>query len=205
MISVLRLSHKKFLGVSAEIAGNEKKGVVMSKQTVNDVTIECLQGDIAKQNDMDAIVNAANAELRVGGGVAGAIHRAAGPGLEEECRPLAPISPGQAVITGAHNLPNRHVIHCLGPVYGVDKPSDRLLASCYRNALQLADQNNLNSIAFPAISSGAFGYPLEAAARVALKTVIEELPGLSSVKHIRFVLFAGSDSKVFEQILHELL
>ncbi|MFP4159386.1 MAG: macro domain-containing protein [Desulfobacterales bacterium] len=177
----------------------------MSKQTVNDVTIECLQGDIAKQNDMDAIVNAANAELRVGGGVAGAIHRAAGPGLEEECRPLAPISPGQAVITGAHNLPNRHVIHCLGPVYGVDKPSDRLLASCYRNALQLADQNNLNSIAFPAISSGAFGYPLEAAARVALKTVIEELPGLSSVKHIRFVLFAGSDSKVFEQILHELL
>ncbi|MFW5975422.1 MAG: macro domain-containing protein [Desulfosalsimonas sp.] len=177
----------------------------MSKQTVNGVTIECLQGDIAKQNDMDAIVNAANAELRVGGGVAGAIHRAAGPGLEEECRPLAPISPGQAVITGAHNLPNRHVIHCLGPVYGVDKPSDRLLASCYRNALQLADQNNLNSIAFPAISSGAFGYPLEAAARVALKTVIEELPGLSSVKHIRFVLFAGSDSKVFEQILHELL
>lgn len=177
----------------------------MSKQEVNGVTIECLQGDIAKQDDMDAIVNAANAQLLMGGGVAGAIHRAAGPGLEEECRPLAPISPGQAVVTGAHNLPNRNVIHCLGPVYGVDKPSDRLLASCYRNALQLAEQNNLNSIAFPAISSGAFGYPLEAAARVALKTLIEELPGLSSVKHIRFVLFAESDRKVYEQIIEELL
>ncbi|MCF8095488.1 MAG: macro domain-containing protein, partial [Desulfobacteraceae bacterium] len=95
----------------------------MSRKEANGGTIECVQGDIANQPDVDAIVNAANAELRPGGGVAGAIHRAAGPGLEEECRPLAPILPGQAVITGAHNLPNSHVIHCLGPVYGIDKPS----------------------------------------------------------------------------------
>lgn len=176
----------------------------MSRKEVNGGSIECVQGDIANQPEMDAIVNAANAELRIGGGVAGAIHRAAGPGLEEECRPLAPIRPGQAVITGAHNLPNSHVIHCLGPVYGMDKPSDRLLASCYRNALHLAEQNGLNSIAFPAISSGAFGYPLEAAARIAVKTILEELPELSSVGHIRFVLFSGSDLKVYERLLGEL-
>lgn len=177
----------------------------MSKKEISGITIECLQGNIADQPDMDAIVNAANAELRMGGGVAGAIHRAAGPALEEECRRLAPIRPGQAVITGAHNLPNQHVIHCLGPVYGVDKPSDRLLASCYRNALQLSDQNGLKSIAFPAISTGAFGYPLEAAARIALKTTLEEFAGLSSLGHIRFVLFGESDHKVYEQLLDELM
>ncbi len=123
-------------------------------------TIECVQGDIAAQPDLDAVVNAANAELRPGGGVAGALHRAAGPGLDEECRPLAPIAPGQAVITGAHNLPNRHVIHCLGPIYGQDEPADVLLAQCYRNALLLAEHEALTSIGFPALSTGAFGYPM---------------------------------------------
>ncbi|MFP4194631.1 MAG: macro domain-containing protein [Desulfosalsimonas sp.] len=177
----------------------------MSAKKIGGVTIECVQGNIADQPDMDAVANAANAELRIGGGVAGAIHRAAGPGLEEECRPLAPISPGEAVITGAHNLPNKHVIHCLGPVYGVDKPSDRLLASCYRNALQLAEEKGLESVAFPAISSGAFGYPFEAAARIAIKTVLDEIPELSSVKHIRFVLFGGSDTEVYEKVLGELV
>ncbi|MCF8111509.1 MAG: macro domain-containing protein [Desulfobacteraceae bacterium] len=177
----------------------------MSEKKVGGITIECIQGNIADQPDMDAVVNAANAELRIGGGVAGAIHRAAGPGLEEECRPLAPISPGQAVITGAHNLPNKHVIHCLGPVYSVDKPSDRLLASCYRNALQLAEEKGLESVAFPAISSGAFGYPFEAAARIAVKTVLEETPEFSSVKHIRFVLFGAPDKEVYEKVLDKLL
>ncbi|MFW6284585.1 MAG: macro domain-containing protein [Desulfosalsimonas sp.] len=166
-------------------------------------TVECVQGNIAGQPDMDAVVNAANAELLMGGGVAGAIHRAAGPGLEEECRPLAPIKPGQAVITGAHNLPNRHVIHCLGPVYGADNPSDELLAGCYRNALDLADQNGLQRIAFPAISTGAFGYPLEPAARIAVKTVLEQLPNLKSVNHVRFVLFGSADYRVYEQVLEE--
>lgn len=112
----------------------------------------------------------------MGGGAAGAIHRAAGPGLAEECRPLAPIRPGEAVITGAQNLPNRYVIHCLGPVYGVDEPADELLASSYRSALELAEQNQIRSVAFPAISTGAFGYPMEPAARVAFETPIHRLP-----------------------------
>jgi len=160
------------------------------RKELNDIIIECVQGNIVHQADMDAIVNAANARLRIGGGVAGAIHQAAGPGLERECRSLAPIRPGEAVISGAHNLPNRFVIHCLGPVYGVDEPSDTLLASCYREALQRAEENGVSSIAFPAISTGAFGYPMELAARVALKTVLDTLPELSSIKHVRFVLFS---------------
>lgn len=176
----------------------------MAKKDIQGKTVECVQGDIANQPDMDAVVNAANAELLMGGGVAGAIHRAAGPGLEEECRPLAPIEPGQAVITGAHNLPTRQVIHCLGPVYGRDNPSDQLLAACYRNALRLAEQNGLQTIAFPAISTGAFGYPLESAARIAIKTVLEQLPDLSSVQAVRFVLFSSADHQTHEQILEEM-
>jgi O-acetyl-ADP-ribose deacetylase len=176
----------------------------MTKRKRHGVTIECVQGNIANQPDMEAIVNAANAELRTGGGVAGAIHRAAGPGLEAECRPLAPIRPGQAVITGAHNLPNRHVIHCLGPVYGRDQPSEALLASCYRNALHLAEQNAIASIAFPAISTGIFGYPIDQAARVALKTIIDEAPRLSAVKHIRMVLFDAADQRLHAEVLEAL-
>ncbi|MGJ3257874.1 MAG: macro domain-containing protein [Alcanivorax sp.] len=102
----------------------------MTSRHFDSVTIETVQGDIANQPDLDAIVNAANAELRIGGGVAGAIHRAAGPGLEQECIPMGPIRPGEAVISSGHSLPNAHVIHCLGPVSGRDKPSDQLLHSC---------------------------------------------------------------------------
>ncbi|HED23918.1 MAG TPA: macro domain-containing protein [Firmicutes bacterium] len=162
------------------------------------VTVECVSGDIASQADLEAVVNAANARLRPGGGVAGAIHRAAGPGLDKECRPLAPIQPGQAVITGGHNLPNRHVIHCLGPVYGVDKPEKKLLADCYRSALRLAEENNVSSIAFPSISTGAFGYPMEAAAETAFQTIKEEITSLQKVKLIRFVLY-GSDALAVHQ------
>lgn len=176
----------------------------MTQRTIADVTIECLQGDIANQPDMDAIVNAANAQLRPGGGVAGAIHRAAGPGLDEECRPLAPIKPGQAVITSAHKLPNKQVIHCLGPIYGVDEPSDRLLADCYRNVLQLAEQHGLGSIAVPAISTGAFDFPLEAATRIALGVMAEETQKLKTLKWIRCVLFQPSDLEVYERVLDEI-
>lgn len=177
----------------------------MIRREYDGATIECVRGNIAAQGGIDAVVNAANSTLRTGGGVAGAIHRAAGPGLEAECRPLAPIRPGQAVITGGHNLPNRHVIHCLGPVYGQDEPADRLLASCYRNALALAERHGLGSIAFPAISTGVFGYPMEAAARVALRTVLDEIPKLSSVKRIRFVLYAAEDEAIHTRVLEELL
>jgi len=159
------------------------------------VTVECVTGDIVRQADMDAVVNAANAQLRIGGGVAGAIHRAAGPELDAECRPLAPIRPGEAVITGAGNLPNRHVIHTLGPVYGRDTPSDKLLAECYRNSLRRAEESRLNSVAFPAISTGAFGYPMREAAMVAMRSVAETVGELSSVRLIRFVL---TDRSVLE-------
>ena len=152
---------------------------------------------------MDAVVNAANAELRRGGGVAGAIHRAAGPGLEEEACALAPILPGQAVVTSAHGLPNQYVIHCLGPVYGRDEPAEGLLADCYTNALRLAEHRGVRSIAFPAISTGIFGYPIDAAAQVALKAVLKEVPRLSSVAHIRFVLFDEESRRRFEGILGE--
>lgn len=175
------------------------------KRKIQDITIECVRGNIAGQPDMDAIVNAANTELRIGGGVAGAIHRAAGPGLEEECRPLAPIRPGQAVITGGHRLPNRHVIHCLGPVYGHDEPSAELLADCYRHALRLAELHVIRSIAFPAISTGAFGYPMEAGVRVALKTILEKVPRMVSLRHIRFVLFDENDQQLVARLLEEMV
>lgn len=176
----------------------------MTKTTYHNVTIELIRGDIANQPDCDAVVNAANAQLRIGGGVAGAIHRAAGPELEEETRPLAPIEPGEAVITGGHNLPNPHVIHCLGPVYGRDKPSDTLLADCYRNALRLAEENELVVIGFPAISTGAFGYPMEDAAQVAMSTIRETIPELEYVSTIRFVLWGKQAMDVHEQTLNSI-
>lgn len=177
----------------------------MLKETVHGVLIECVQGDIASQPDMQAVVNAANAQLRPGGGVAGAIHRAAGPGLEDECRALAPINPGEAVISGAHNLPNEYVIHCLGPVYGKDEPADQLLADCYRNALQVAEENAITSIAFPSISTGIFGYPKQEAAQVAFKTLLNLLPDLNTLRHIRFVLFSAEDARLHAEVLKNIL
>ncbi len=172
-------------------------------KTISGIEIACIRGDIASQTGITAVVNAANAQLMMGGGVAGAIHRSAGPGLAEECRPLAPIKPGEAVITKGHNLPNQYVIHCLGPVYGVDKPEDTVLANCYRNALRLAEEHKVESIAFPAISTGAFGYPIKEAADVAFGTIIEYIPKLESVKRVRFVLYSGSDLEVHERILEK--
>lgn len=175
------------------------------ERVVDGVTIEVVRGDITSQGDVDAIVNAANAELATGGGVAGAIHRAAGPGLYEECRPLAPINPGQAVMTGGHDLPNRHVIHVLGPVYGSDKPEAELLAACYRNALEIAEENGVESVAFPAISTGAFGYPVEEATEIALRTVLESTQNLQHVRLVRFVLFDDEAVEVYEEVLSGLL
>lgn len=174
------------------------------RRQIGSVIIECAQGNIASQPDMAAVVNAANAQLMPGGGVAGALHRAAGPGLAEECRPLAPIRPGQAVITGGHNLPNRWVIHCLGPVYGRDEPAAALLADCYRNALKLADARKIESVAFPAISAGAFGYPPAEAAAVALGTVLDCAPRLNTVQHIRFVLFDAASLELYATALERL-
>lgn len=165
------------------------------------VRIICRQGDIVNQKDCEAVVNAANAQLTTGGGVAGAIHRAAGPELAKEARPMAPIKPGEAVITGGHELPNKFVIHCLGPVYGKDKPEDRLLSNCYSNALKLAEENNISSIAFPAISTGVFGYPIEEAASVAFDTILKMTAELKRVKKIVFVLHSIEDLQVHEKVL----
>jgi O-acetyl-ADP-ribose deacetylase (regulator of RNase III) len=174
------------------------------RRTVHGVAVECVQGDITSQHDVAAVVNAANAELRSGGGVAGAIHRAAGPELEREARQLAPIRPGETVITGGHDLPNRYVVHALGPVYGQDRPEAEILANCYRNSLALAEENEIDSVAFPAISTGIFGYPVEEAAEVALRTVVEETEELEHVRLIRFVLYGEKDLEAHEKVLSEI-
>ncbi|MGF1668924.1 MAG: macro domain-containing protein [Balneolaceae bacterium] len=174
------------------------------KRELEDLTIELATGDIVNQPDCDAIVNAANAQLRIGGGVAGAIHRKGDPELERETRKFAPISPGEAVITKAPNLPNKYVIHCLGPVYGRDKPEDKLLADCHRNALKRADEYGINSIAFPALSTGAFGFPVEPAANIAINTVAKEGLLIESLKLVRFVLWSRSDYEVHKNVLENL-
>ncbi|MGM0446135.1 MAG: macro domain-containing protein [Bacillota bacterium] len=177
----------------------------MLKRKVSGIEIQLAKGDISKQKDIEAVVNAANAQLRIGGGVAGAIHRAAGPGLEKECRPLAPIEPGEAVITGGHRLPNEYVIHCLGPVYGVDKPEDKLLRDCYINSLNLAEENKVKSIAFPAISTGAFGYPIDKAVKIALKTVLDKISDLEHLEIVRFVLYSKNDLDVYKKALLDMI
>ncbi len=166
--------------------------------------LEVTRGDIVLQRDMEVIVNAANAFLRVGGGVAGAIHRAAGPELEKEAITKAPIKPGQAVITKGYNLPNKYVIHVLGPVYDRDIPHDKLLANCYTNALELCEKKQLESIAFPAISTGAFGYPLEEAAPVALNAIYKKMPELNYVKQIRLVTYNDSQYEEHIKVLKNL-
>lgn len=163
------------------------------------IVVELTVGDITRQPDVDALVNAANARLMPGGGVAGAIHRAAGSALAAECRPLAPIGPGEAVITSGQQLPNRWIIHCLGPVYGIDESPDVLLASCYRNALAMADRHDIKRVAFPAISTGAFGYPLQEAADITAGALKSGLQEGSSLTLIRFVLYDDSAFDAFRR------
>lgn len=169
------------------------------KKRLSNLEVEISKGDITHQEDIEAIVNAANAYLTPGGGVSGAIHKAAGAQLYQEAKKLAPIKPGEAVITSGYNLPNRYVIHCLGPVYGKDKPEDKLLSDCYRNALGLAEEKGISSLAFPAISCGIFGYPLEKAVEVVFSTLKEIAPRLRKVKKIRFVLFNEESFNVYKE------
>jgi len=177
---------------------------IFMKKQFNGCTIELKKGDISQQTNIEAIVNAANAQLKMGGGVAGAIHRKAGPELEEECRELAPIKPGEAVITKAYQLPNQFVIHCLGPIYGHDKPENVLLEKCYLNALKLADKKNISSIAFPSLSTGAFGYPIEEAAKIALKAITKKASSLQHVRHIFLILYSEEDLNVYQQVLQKI-
>jgi O-acetyl-ADP-ribose deacetylase (regulator of RNase III) len=166
--------------------------------------IQLKVADITRES-VDAIVNAANETLLGGGGVDGAIHRAAGPELLAECRRLGGCPTGEARITGGHRLPARHVIHTVGPVYrGGQHGEAQRLASAHRSSLALAAQHGLRSLAFPAISCGVYGYPPELAAAIALATVAEFLAGQSSLEEVRFVLFSPAMEAQFRAALASL-
>jgi O-acetyl-ADP-ribose deacetylase (regulator of RNase III) len=172
---------------------------------IGKAVLELLQGDITEQ-DTEAIVNAANRSLLGGGGVDGAIHRAAGPQLLAECRTLGGCETGDAKITKGYKLKARHVIHTVGPVYhSAGKTAPQLLARCYRRSLEVASENKLKSVAFPSISTGAYGYPLEEAAPIAIKTVIDYLKGHPDIQLVRFVLFGKEAYQAYEKALQDLL
>jgi O-acetyl-ADP-ribose deacetylase (regulator of RNase III) len=163
-----------------------------------------VQGDITKQ-EVDAIVNAANEALRGGGGVDGAIHRAAGPELLEECIQIGGCPTGEARITKGYRLPARYVIHTVGPVWrGGDRGEPEKLAACYQSALRLAVENSAKTVAFPGISTGVYGYPLEDATRIAMTTVNACLTEMPSVEQVRFVTFGDQAAAVARAILAEL-
>lgn len=166
--------------------------------------IELVQGDIVLQK-VDGIVDAANRTLLGGGGVDGAIHRAAGPGLLEECRSLGGCPTGEARITKGHRLPARHVIHTVGPVYQGGKHGEpEKLRSAYRRCLELAEANGLKTLAFPAISTGAYGYPKEEAAEIALRSALEWLSSHVLPEKVTFVLFGAADLEVYREALKGL-
>ena len=172
--------------------------------------LEVIMGDITTQK-VDVIVNAANSSLMGGGGVDGAIHRAAGPSLLDECRKIAaqrkdipggPCPTGDAVITGAGNLPAKNVIHTVGPVWsGGEQGESELLASCYRKSLLLAEENKLQSIAFPNISTGIYGYPKDKAAAVAVAAVRKTMPETPGIKQIIFVCFDRENLSLYQKLL----
>ena len=177
----------------------------MVKVTINKSILELIEGDITEQ-ETDAIVNAANSSLLGGGGVDGAIHRAGGTKILEECRKLGGCPTGEARITTGGNLKANYVIHTVGPIYSGGKQREaELLASAYKSSLSLASQYKLKSVAFPSISTGAYGYPLNEAAIIALKTVMNYFKTHTDIELVRFVLFGQKSYQAYEKVLQELV
>lgn len=176
----------------------------MTTRNINNVTLTLQEGDITKVR-AEAIVNAANAALAGGGGVDGAIHRAAGPGLMAECRKIGGCPTGSAVATGAGNLPAKYVFHAVGPIYHGRPEDEQLLRSTYQSCLDLAEKHQIQSIAFPSLSTGAYGYPFALAAPIALTTVIQHLQRPTSLRQVIFALFGRNAYDVFARELEKLL
>jgi O-acetyl-ADP-ribose deacetylase (regulator of RNase III) len=172
----------------------------MQEISVGKAVFQIVVGDITRQ-DTEAVVNAANSQLAPGGGVAGAIHRAAGPGLWEECATLGGCKTGEAKLSKGYNLPNAYVIHTVGPVYGGRKEDPELLRSCYLKSLELADAHGIRSVAFPALSTGIFGYPVGDAARVAIDAIIGYLKGPTAIQCVRMVLYDQAAYQVHSDYL----
>ncbi len=176
----------------------------MSTHTINGVTLILQRGNIVDA-EVDAIVNAANAALAGGGGVDGAIHRAGGPSILEQCRKLGGCPTGSAIATTAGNLKARYIFHAVGPIYQQRDDDARLLASTYQRCLELAEQHHLQSIAFPSISTGAYGYPVHLAAPIALNTILTYIRKPASLQHIHFVLFDNRTYEAYQKALQKLI
>lgn len=175
----------------------------MNYLEVNQSVIELAQGDITLE-ETDAVVNAANKQLAPGGGVAGAIHRAAGPQLWEYTKTLGGCETGQAVITFGFNMKAKYIIHTVGPVYSGGPEDAGFLRSCYIESLKLASSHDVTSVSFPAISTGIFGYPIDEAAGVSLRAVRDYLAGHPEIQLVRFVLFSAADFNAYQAALQNL-
>src|SRR6266496_6240766 len=176
----------------------------MATRTINGVTLALMRGNIVEVQ-ADAIVNAANSGLRGGGGVDGAILRAGGPSIMEECRKIGGCPTGEAVVTTAGRLPAKYVFHAVGPIYNGSLDDERLLTSAYQSCLNLAERHQVKSISFPSLSTGIYGYPLELAAPIALRTIIEHIKKPTCLQQVLMVLFGESAYKAHEQALTEIM
>jgi len=174
------------------------------KYKIGNSILELIAGDITVQ-DTEAVVNAANKALSPGGGVSGAIHRAAGPELWDECRTLGGCRTGEAKLSRGHNLKAKYVIHTVGPVYSSSKSDPEDLRDCYKNSLLLASRNKIKSVSFPSISTGIFSYPVNEASRVALKTITNFLEEHPQIELVRMVLFTEGDYGIYKASLDKIL